>query len=123
MLTKASDMIRVLFKTMRGTVSVDAMPGDTLLEAAHKNGVNLEGACEGSLACSTCHVVLEEPLYKRLGEPSEKECDLIDQAFGATSTSRLGCQLKIDKTFSNAVFTIPRATRNMAVDGFQPKPH
>ncbi|AFN83306.1 adrenodoxin [Encephalitozoon romaleae SJ-2008] len=120
---RASGKIKLFFKAMGQMVPVKAVYGDTVLETAHKNGVNLEGACEGNLACSTCHVILEESLYKRLGEPSDKEYDLIDQAFGGTSTSRLGCQLKVDKNFENAVLTIPRATKNMAVDGFKPEPH
>ncbi|ADM11818.1 adrenodoxin [Encephalitozoon intestinalis ATCC 50506] len=120
---KTSGKVGLLFKTMGKMIPVNAVYGDTVLETAHKNGVDLEGACEGNLACSTCHVILEEPLYRRLGEPSDKEYDLIDQAFGITSTSRLGCQLKIDKSFEKTVLTIPRATKNMAVDGFKPKPH
>lgn len=120
---KTPEKIKVFFKAAKQLIPVDALVGDTVLETAHKNNVNLEGACEGSLACSTCHVVLEDSLYKKLKEPSEKEYDLIDQGFGATSTSRLGCQVRIDRNFDKAVFTIPRATRNMAVDGFQPKPH
>ncbi|UTX43528.1 adrenodoxin [Encephalitozoon hellem] len=115
--------IEVFFKAMGQVIPAETVCGDTVLEAAHKNGISLEGACEGNLACSTCHVILEEPLYRRLGEPSDKEYDLLDQAFGGTSTSRLGCQLKIDKSFEKAIFTIPRATKNMAVDGFKPKPH
>lgn len=118
-----SEKVQVFFRTAKQLLPVTATVGDTVLEVAHKNNVNLEGACEGNLACSTCHVILEESVYKKLEEPSDKEYDLIDQGFGATSTSRLGCQLKINKDFSKAIFTIPRATRNMTVDGFQPKPH
>ena len=120
---RALGKVSMFFKTAKQMIPVRALCGDSVLEAAHKSGVDLEGACEGSLACSTCHVVLSEPLYKRLGEPSDREYDLIDQAFGATSTSRLGCQLRVGKDLENAVFTIPRATKNMAVDGFKPKPH
>lgn len=121
--SKVPEKTEIFFNVMKHMVPVSATIGETVLEAGHRNNVNLEGACEGSLACSTCHVVLEPSLYRRLDEPSDKEYDLIDQAFGATSTSRLGCQLRISKDFHKAIFTIPRATRNMAVDGFQPKPH
>ena len=67
--------------------------GTTVLEAAHKNDINLEGACEGSLACSTCHVVVDKNFYDKLEEPSEDEEDMLDLAFGLTPTSRLGCQI------------------------------
>ncbi|KRH93059.1 Ferredoxin [Pseudoloma neurophilia] len=98
-------------------------PDQTLLEAAHGNKIDLEGACEGSLACSTCHVILDKKVYDKLEEPSDREYDLLDQAYMPTSTSRLGCQVKCDERLQNATVKIPKATRNMAVDGFKPKPH
>lgn len=109
------------------------------------------GACEGSLACSTCHVIVEDPeLYSRLPEPDDDENDMLDLAFGLTDTcvgwvgaalatrdarlgahagfprprrSRLGCQIKTTKELDGLVVRIPSATRNFAVDGFVPKPH
>ena len=118
-----SSGIQILFKIRDRLFPVFAREKETVLEAAHRSGVELEGACEGSLACSTCHVVLEKDLYGRLGEPSDRECDLIDQAYKPTGTSRLGCQIKVLKDMEGAVFTIPKATRNFAVDGYRPKPH
>ena len=53
--------------------------------------MDLEGACEASLACSTCHVILEEGIYEGLPEAEEEEEDLLDLAYGLTYTSRLGC--------------------------------
>ncbi|KAM0672145.1 adrenodoxin-like ferredoxin [Ordospora colligata] len=113
----------VFYEVAKNIIPVNAFIGDSVLETAHKNGIELEGACEGSLACSTCHVILGESVYKKLKEPSDKEYDLIDQAFGSTRTSRLGCQVQISKDLEQTTFIIPRATRNMAVDGFKPKPH
>jgi ferredoxin len=75
--------------------TVSAPLGKSLLEVAHANDIELEGACEGSLACSTCHVIVEdEALYRRLPEPCEDELDMLDLAFGLTDTSRLGCQAR-----------------------------
>ena len=71
-------------------IPVLAREGETLLEVAHNNHVDLEGACAQSLACSTCHVVLEEPIYNTLEQASEEEEDLLDLANGHTLTSRLG---------------------------------
>ena len=68
-----------------------AREGESLLDVAHNNGIDLEGACESSLACSTCHVILEPAIYDSLGEPCEEEEDLLDLAYGLTHTSRLGC--------------------------------
>ena len=65
---------------------VDGHVGDHLLEIAHRHDVDLEGACEASLACSTCHVILPEDIFDRLEEPEEEENDMLDLAFGLTET-------------------------------------
>jgi ferredoxin len=98
--------------------------GTNLLTAAHANKIDLEGACEGSLACSTCHVIVEDPaLFARLPEPDDDENDMLDLAFGLTETSRLGCQVVAAKELEGLTVRIPGATRNFAVDGHVPKPH
>lgn len=90
----------------------------------HRNDIELEGACEGSLACSTCHViVLDDKFYQELPEPSDDENDMLDLAFGLTDTSRLGCQIIAKPELDGLKVAIPTATRNMAVDGYVPKPH
>lgn len=117
-------MIRVTFVSSRGGEQTVSGPvGQDLMRLAHANDIDLEGACEGSLACSTCHVVLEPQVYARLDEPSDEENDMLDLAFGLTETSRLGCQVKLGPELEGARIVIPSATRNMAVDGFKPKPH
>ena len=89
-------MVKVIFVLKDGEEKViDAPVGLSLLEVAHKHAVDLEGACEGSLACSTCHVVVDEEFFDKLPKASEDEEDMLDLAFGLTHTSRLGCQIKI----------------------------
>ena len=95
---------------------VDAQNGLSVLEVAHKNGIDLEGACEGSLACSTCHVVVDKEWFDKLDEASEEEEDMLDLAFGLTHTSRLGCQIKMSDELDGLKVTLPAATRNMLVD-------
>uniref|UniRef100_A0A7S2W496 2Fe-2S ferredoxin n=1 Tax=Rhizochromulina marina TaxID=1034831 RepID=A0A7S2W496_9STRA len=97
--------------------------GDSLLEAAHRSGIDLEGACEGSVACSTCHVVLAPEVFDGLPEASEEEEDMLDQAFGLTETSRLGCQVVITPGMHETTIELPVATRNFYVDGHVPTPH
>ena len=95
---------------------VEAPEGLSVLEIAHKNKVDLEGACEGSLACSTCHVVIDPEWYDRLPEASESEEDMLDLAFGLTATSRLGCQIIMNEELDGLVVSLPSATRNIMVD-------
>jgi len=90
--------------------------GLSVLEIAHRNDVPLEGACEGSLACSTCHIVVDKDDYERLPEASEDEEDMLDLAFGLTHTSRLGCQITITDELDGLTVALPTATRNMMVD-------
>ncbi|MBI2241845.1 MAG: 2Fe-2S iron-sulfur cluster binding domain-containing protein [Magnetospirillum gryphiswaldense] len=95
---------------------VDAPEGLSVLEIAHRNKIELEGACEGSLACSTCHIVVAPEWYDRLAEAEEDEEDMLDLAFGLTSTSRLGCQIIMKPELDGLVVSVPAATRNMSVD-------
>eukprot|EP00640_Fibrocapsa_japonica_P006148 CAMPEP_0113937192 /NCGR_PEP_ID=MMETSP1339-20121228/3869_1 /TAXON_ID=94617 /ORGANISM="Fibrocapsa japonica" /LENGTH=110 /DNA_ID=CAMNT_0000939867 /DNA_START=259 /DNA_END=591 /DNA_ORIENTATION=- /assembly_acc=CAM_ASM_000762 len=104
-------------------IEVRAPVGANILRVAHANNIDLEGACEGVVACSTCHVVLEDELFDRLEEASEEEEDMLDQAPGLTPTSRLGCQVIIEEHMEGALIKLPSVTRNFYVDGHVPKPH
>lgn len=95
---------------------VEAPVGLSVLEIAHRNQVDLEGACEGSLACSTCHVVVDPEDFERLKDPSEDEEDMLDLAWGLTETSRLGCQIIMTDELDGLTVKLPAATRNMMVD-------
>ncbi|HXM85128.1 MAG TPA: ferredoxin family 2Fe-2S iron-sulfur cluster binding protein [Stellaceae bacterium] len=92
---------------------VDAPIGLSVLEIAHRNDVDIEGACEGSLACSTCHVIIESDWYELLKDATEDEEDMLDLAFGLTKTSRLGCQIVITEELDGLTVRLPSATRNM----------
>lgn len=100
---------------------VEGHEGQHLLAVAHDHDVDLEGACEGACACSTCHVILEPAVYDELPQPSDEEEDMLDLAFGLTETSRLGCQVKLKKEHEGMRVTVPAATRNMYVDGGKSK--
>lgn len=91
---------------------VDAPVGLSVLEIAHKYGIDIEGACEGSLACSTCHVIVDAAWFKKLEAPTEDEEDMLDLAFGLTQTSRLGCQLVMTPRLDGLVVKLPAGTRN-----------
>ncbi len=108
-------MPKVIFVLKDGVEKIiDAPIGLSVLEVAHKHDVDLEGACEGSLACSTCHVVVDKEFYDKLTPPSEDEEDMLDLAFGLTPTSRLGCQIKITEELDGLKVRLPAATRNIS---------
>jgi 2Fe-2S ferredoxin len=92
---------------------VEAPIGISVLEIAHRNDIDIEGACEGSLACSTCHVVIDPAWYDMLTDPSEDEEDMLDLAFGLTKTSRLGCQIVMREELDGLVVSLPAGSRNL----------
>ena len=85
--------------------------------------IELKGACEASLACSTCHVYVEEEYYDKLEEPLEAEDDMLDMAPGLKPTSRLGCQIILSHDLEGMELQLPSITRNFYVDGHVPEPH
>ncbi|PGH12981.1 hypothetical protein AJ79_03954 [Helicocarpus griseus UAMH5409] len=96
--------------------------GDNLLDIAQANDLEMEGACGGSCACSTCHVIVEDPeMYDKMEEPDDDENDMLDLAFGLTETSRLGCQVKMNKELDGLVVRLPSMTRNMQASDFAQK--
>ncbi len=95
---------------------VEATVGLSVLEIAHENDVDIEGACEGSLACSTCHVIVDAAWFDKLPEPTEDEEDMLDLAFGLQATSRLGCQLIITDELDGLTVTLPAETHNYLLD-------
>ncbi|KIW18062.1 hypothetical protein PV08_02349 [Exophiala spinifera] len=94
--------------------------GDNLLDIAQANDIEMEGACGGSCACSTCHVIVEsEDMYDKIPEASDDENDMLDLAFGLTETSRLGCQVQMTPELDGLVVKLPQMTRNMQASDFE----
>ena len=110
-----SETVKIIFIEKCERKEFNVPVGTTVLEAAHSNDISLEGACEGSLACSTCHVVVDEKFYSKLDEASEDEEDMLDLAFGLTPTSRLGCQIIITKELDGLTLVVPDETRNISM--------
>ena len=101
-------MPRIVFIEADGNrKEVDAPLGLSIMEVAHKFDIDIEGACEGSLACATCHVIVEPSWYQRLDEPSEDEEDMLDLAFDLQQTSRLGCQIVVTEEMEGMTVALP----------------
>jgi 2Fe-2S ferredoxin len=106
----------VFIETDGNHKEVDAPVGLSVMEIAHRHGVDIEGACDGSLACSTCHVIVEPAWSGKLDEASEDEEDMLDLAFGLEETSRLGCQIIMSEALDGLTVKLPAETRNMLLD-------
>jgi ferredoxin len=108
-------MIRVRFVSADGskTTDAEAPPGTILLNLAQNHDQPLEGTCEGQMACSTCHVVVDTADFPKLARASEDEEDMLDLAAGVTRTSRLACQIVLDDTLDGITVRMPGESRNM----------
>lgn len=87
--------------------------GMTVLQLAQEAGMDIEGACEGNMACSTCHVIVDKGFFDLLPEASEEEEDMLDLASGLKATSRLGCQLVLEEKLDGMRLQLPVENRNM----------
>jgi 2Fe-2S ferredoxin len=107
-------MPRIVFVEKDGTRrAVEAKVGSTLLDVALAHGIDIEGACEGCLSCTTCHVIVEEEFFDLLPQASEDEEDMLDLAAGLTPTSRLGCQIRVSEEVDGLVVRLPEMTRDV----------
>ena len=107
-------MPKVTFVERNGSPrEIEARAGQTLLEIAWDNELDVEGACEGSMACATCHVIVDPAWFDRLPDPSEDEEDMLDLAYDIQKTSRLGCQITLTDALDGLVVRLPKDVRNM----------
>lgn len=117
---KAGEELHVTFITKDGDQHrLEVAEGDNLMDIAQANGLDMEGACGGSCACSTCHIIVDPEFYDRMEEPSDDENDMLDLAFGLTETSRLGCQVKMSKDMDGLRVALPAMTRNLQAKDFE----
>lgn len=117
-------IVNITYITKDGKrIAVKGKIGDNALYLAHRHNIDMEGACEASLACTTCHVYVHDDYLNKLEEATEKEDDLLDMAPFLKENSRLGCQIVLTKDMDGIELSLPAATRNFYVDGHKPKPH
>jgi len=104
----------VRFFRADGTIDkeVEAAAGQRLLDVAWAAREPLEGVCEGVMACSTCHVIVDSEDFDRLPPASEEEEDLLDLAAHATRTSRLACQIILTDDMASLSVRIPPGATN-----------
>jgi len=98
---------RLTFVTADGEhLEVVAKPGLSVMQIGREHDL-IEGACDGSLACATCHVIVAQPDFERTGEASPEEEDMLDLAIGLEPTSRLGCQIVLCDELDGLTVRLP----------------
>jgi ferredoxin, 2Fe-2S len=101
-------MPRITFITARGDRrEVEAQSGLSVMEIARRHDLGIEGACEGSIACATCHVIVDAAYADRLEVASAEEEDMLDLAVGVQPTSRLGCQIVLTEDLDGLTVRLP----------------
>lgn len=117
---KSGEELHVTFILRDGSQKLlNVAEGDSLLDIAQGHGLEMEGACGGSCACSTCHVIIDPEYYDLLEEPGDDENDMLDLAYGLTETSRLGCCIRMTKNLDGLRAALPAMTRNVSLSDFE----
>ncbi|TRY97071.1 hypothetical protein DNTS_027268 [Danionella cerebrum] len=118
-LLRAEEKVTVHFLNRDGkTITAKAPIGESLLDVVVNQELDIDGfgACEGTLACSTCHLIFEEDVYKKLGPITDEEMDMLDLAYGLTDTSRLGCQVCLRKELDGMILRVPDVIADARAD-------
>ncbi|XP_009978223.1 PREDICTED: adrenodoxin-like [Tauraco erythrolophus] len=108
--SSSADQVTVHFINRNGEqLTATAKEGESLLEVVVNQNLAIDGfgACEGTLACSTCHLIFEKDTFQKLDAISDEELDMLDLAYGLTETSRLGCQVHIKKSMNGLTVRVP----------------
>jgi ferredoxin len=108
-------VIQISFTSANGgrTITVEAPDGARLLDVAQACDQPLEGTCEGQMACSTCHVIIDAADFAKLPRASEEEEDMLDLAGGVTRYSRLACQIRLSDEMQSLSVRMPGFVHNM----------
>jgi len=106
--------LKVIFIDPQGNeIELEGEGGMSVLQLAQENGIDMEGACEGNMACSTCHVIIDKSHFDMLPEASEEEEEMLDLASGLRATSRLGCQVMLEQKLDGLRLHLPKESKNM----------
>merc|ERR1712025_13828 len=113
---KPKPMYKITYPKANGDkYAVEAEEGENLLDVVVRHDIDIDGfgACEGTLACSTCHLIFSQEDFGKIDEEAtDEELDMLDLAFGLTDTSRLGCQICMSKSIDGVVVNVPEGVND-----------
>ncbi|MGH0167554.1 UNVERIFIED_CONTAM: hypothetical protein FKN15_053105 [Acipenser sinensis] len=113
---RSEDKVTVHFINRDGEkITSEGKIGDSLLDVVVNKNLDIDGfgACEGTLACSTCHLIFDENIFKQLDPITDEEMDMLDLAYGLTETSRLGCQICLSKSMNGMTVSVPEGVADV----------
>ncbi|KAK6485372.1 adrenodoxin isoform X1 [Huso huso] len=113
---RSEDKVTVHFINRDGEkITTEGKIGDSLLDVVVNKNLDIDGfgACEGTLACSTCHLIFDENIFKQLDPITDEEMDMLDLAYGLTETSRLGCQICLSKSMNDMTVSVPEGVADV----------
>ena len=103
-------MPKIIFYKEKGMrTEIEVQPGQTLLEVAREHDIDIEGTCEGNLACATCHIIVDKDWSSKIPQATEDEREMLDLVNGLTVNSRLGCQIKVTGDINGLIVFVPVA--------------
>ena len=103
-------MPKIIFYKEKGMrTEIEVQPGQTLLEVAREHDIDIEGTCEGNLACATCHLIIDKDWSSKIPQATEDEREMLDLVNGLTVNSRLGCQIKVTGDLNGLIVFVPVA--------------
>uniref|UniRef100_A0A8C5P9I6 Adrenal ferredoxin n=1 Tax=Leptobrachium leishanense TaxID=445787 RepID=A0A8C5P9I6_9ANUR len=112
----SEDKVTVKFINRDGdTMVADGKVGESLLDVVVEKNLDIDGfgACEGTLACSTCHLIFDDDIFQKLDKITDEEMDMLDLAYGLTERSRLGCQICLKKWMDGMTVRVPEAVADV----------
>ncbi|XP_066438225.1 adrenodoxin, mitochondrial [Eleutherodactylus coqui] len=115
-LFSSEDKVKVTFINRDGeTIVAEGKVGESLLDLVVEKNLDIDGfgACEGTLACSTCHLIFEDHIFQQLDRVTDEEMDMLDLAYGLTETSRLGCQICLRPFMNGMIVKVPEAVADV----------
>ncbi|XP_028656441.1 adrenodoxin-like [Erpetoichthys calabaricus] len=113
---RSEDKVIVNFINRDGEkITTEGKIGDSLLDVVVEKNLDIDGfgACEGTLACSTCHLIFDDDIFKQLDSATDEELDMLDLAYGLTDTSRLGCQICLKKFMNDMTVKVPEGVSDV----------
>ena len=103
-------MPKIIFYKEKGMrTEIEVQPGQTLLEVAREHDIDIEGTCEGNLACATCHLIIDKDWSSKIPQATEDEREMLDLVNGLKVNSRLGCQIKVTNDLNGLIVFVPVA--------------